>query len=187
MPSGTNSTVSSETQVSPPNRLMVDTMVLTWLTDPRNPRPDWEELTRGRVHVERAPGIFEMTWSFSGPDGRATFEWVEIDGQLAVRWRRIGGHEIFPRTLTWQRTPSLRAALVQLAEQVATLGWRHSRSEVDRYRRMSRGADWRRAEGGESRTWRPALTRPMQPLSMVPNGRTRRRACARGVTGWRNR
>jgi hypothetical protein len=45
--------------------------------------------------VERAPGIFEMTWSFSGPDGRATFEWVEIDGQLAVRWRRIGGHEIF--------------------------------------------------------------------------------------------
>ena len=28
---------------------MVDTMVLTWLTDPRNPRPDWEELTRGRL------------------------------------------------------------------------------------------------------------------------------------------
>jgi len=45
--------------------------------------------------VERAPGIFEMTWSFSAPDGRATFEWVEIDSQLAVRWRRIGGHEIF--------------------------------------------------------------------------------------------
>ena len=46
-------------------------------------------------NVERAPGIWEMTWSFSGPDGRATFEWVKIDGQLAVRWRRIGGHEIF--------------------------------------------------------------------------------------------
>lgn len=45
--------------------------------------------------VERAPDIWEMTWSFGGPDGRATFEWVEIDGQLAARWRRIGGHEIF--------------------------------------------------------------------------------------------
>ena len=36
--------------------------------------------------VENAPGILEMTWSFSGPDGRATFEWVQISGQLAVRW-----------------------------------------------------------------------------------------------------
>lgn len=45
--------------------------------------------------VERAPGVFEMTWSFSGPDGRATFEWIRLDGDLAVRWRRIGGHRIF--------------------------------------------------------------------------------------------
>jgi hypothetical protein len=45
--------------------------------------------------VERAPGIWEMTWSFSGPDGRATFDWVQVDGQLAVRWRRIGDHGIF--------------------------------------------------------------------------------------------
>ena len=45
--------------------------------------------------VESAPGIWEMTWSFSGPDGRATFEWVEVDGSLAVRWRRIGDHRIF--------------------------------------------------------------------------------------------
>ena len=45
--------------------------------------------------VERAPGIWEMTWSFSGPDGRATFEWIQVAGQLAVRWRRIGGHAIF--------------------------------------------------------------------------------------------
>jgi hypothetical protein len=36
-----------------------------------------------------------MTWSFRGPDGRATFEWVQIDGALAVRWRRILGHSIF--------------------------------------------------------------------------------------------
>lgn len=45
--------------------------------------------------VESAPGIWEMTWSFSGPDGRATFEWIQVAGELAVRWRRIGGHVIF--------------------------------------------------------------------------------------------
>jgi hypothetical protein len=44
--------------------------------------------------VQSAPGIWEMTWSFSGPDGRATFEWVRVDGQLAVRWRRIGSHAV---------------------------------------------------------------------------------------------
>lgn len=51
--------------------------------------------------VQQAPGIFEMTWSFSGPDGRATFEWVTIPGpdgpRPGIRWRRIGGHEVFRR------------------------------------------------------------------------------------------
>lgn len=47
--------------------------------------------------VEGAPGIFEMTWSFAGPDGRATFEWIRIEGELAVRWRRIGGHAILKK------------------------------------------------------------------------------------------
>ncbi len=36
-----------------------------------------------------------MTWSFAGPDGRATFEWVTVHGEPAVRWRRVGGHAIF--------------------------------------------------------------------------------------------
>lgn len=45
--------------------------------------------------VEGAPGVWELTWSFSGPDGRATFEFVQIEGVLGVRWRRIGGHSIF--------------------------------------------------------------------------------------------
>ena len=45
--------------------------------------------------VEGAPGVWEMTWSFAGTDGRATFEWIEIDGEPAIRWRRIGGHAIF--------------------------------------------------------------------------------------------
>lgn len=44
--------------------------------------------------VVAAPGLFEMTWSFSGPDGRATFEWIDLDGEPAIRWRRIGGHRI---------------------------------------------------------------------------------------------
>jgi len=50
--------------------------------------------------VTHAPGIFEMTWSFSGPDGRATWEWISLTdengrSQPAIRWRRIGGHAIF--------------------------------------------------------------------------------------------
>ncbi len=58
---------------------------------PSTPFPD-----RVRVKpISSAPGIFEMTWSFAGPDGRATFEWIDVDGQPVVRWRRIGGHRIF--------------------------------------------------------------------------------------------
>ncbi len=50
--------------------------------------------------VANAPGIFEMTWSFSGPDGRATWEWTTATDAAgrswrAVRWRRLGGHRIF--------------------------------------------------------------------------------------------
>lgn len=47
--------------------------------------------------VKGTRGIFEMTWSFAGPDGRATFELVDVDGELRVRWRRVGGHQIFRR------------------------------------------------------------------------------------------
>jgi hypothetical protein len=58
---------------------------------PATPFPD-----RLRVKpIAAAPGIFEMTWSFSGPDGRATFEWIDLDAEPAVRWRRVGGHRIF--------------------------------------------------------------------------------------------
>ena len=45
--------------------------------------------------VEGARGVWELTWSFRGPAGRATFEWTDVDGELALRWRRIGGHTIF--------------------------------------------------------------------------------------------
>lgn len=46
--------------------------------------------------VRGAPGVWEMTWSFSGPDGRATWEWTSVtEGSVqrpAIRWRRIGDH-----------------------------------------------------------------------------------------------
>jgi hypothetical protein len=58
--------------------------------DPSLPFPD-----RLRVKpVVGARGLFEMTWSFTGADGRATFEWIDLDGEPAIRWRRIGGHRI---------------------------------------------------------------------------------------------
>jgi len=51
--------------------------------------------------VQGAAGIFEMTWSFSGPDGRATWEWAAATDPESgerfpvVRWRRIGRHAVF--------------------------------------------------------------------------------------------
>ena len=57
-------------------------------------RPKWPSSLRIK-DVEDAPGVWEATWSFSGPAGRATFEYIEVEGKLAIRWRRIGGHEIF--------------------------------------------------------------------------------------------
>ncbi|MGA8014566.1 MAG: hypothetical protein WCB85_01450 [Candidatus Dormiibacterota bacterium] len=59
----------------------------------------WPAELRVRA-VVNAPGVFEMTWSFTGPDGRATWEWTAVtdpNGRRwpAVRWRRLGGHRIF--------------------------------------------------------------------------------------------
>ncbi len=42
--------------------------------------------------VEGAEGIWEMTWSRNDPDGRATWEWITLDGERAIRWRRVGTH-----------------------------------------------------------------------------------------------
>ena len=58
--------------------------------------PRWPAALRMRPMVGH-PGIWEMTWSFAGPDGRATFEFVEVDGEPASRWRRVGGRAIFDR------------------------------------------------------------------------------------------
>jgi hypothetical protein len=45
--------------------------------------------------MKSAPGIWEMTWSFASPDGRATFEFVTDERGMLVRWRRIGDHGIY--------------------------------------------------------------------------------------------
>jgi hypothetical protein len=61
-----------------------------------DPATKWP--TRLRVKpVAGAPGVLEMTWSFAGPDGRATFELVTVKGELQIRWRRVGRHAIFRR------------------------------------------------------------------------------------------
>lgn len=55
---------------------------------------------RGSLRVkpmQNNPNIFEMTWQ--GENGRATFDYgPEVrPGERHVRWRRVGGHEIFDR------------------------------------------------------------------------------------------
>ena len=49
------------------------------------------------LRVERLKGtpVMAMTWSFSGPDGRATFQLETLDGELWVTWRRVGRHSIY--------------------------------------------------------------------------------------------
>ena len=58
------------------------------------PDSPWSKRLRVKS-AEGARGIWEMTWSFAGPDGRATFEWTTIDGKPGIRWRRIGDHAIY--------------------------------------------------------------------------------------------
>ena len=49
------------------------------------------------LRVERltGSGVMAMTWSFSGPDGRATFQFETVDGQMFVVWRRVGRPQIY--------------------------------------------------------------------------------------------
>ncbi|GGH43922.1 hypothetical protein [Microbacterium album] len=62
-----------------------------YAADPATP---WPASLRVKS-VRSAPGVLEMTWSFASPDGRATFELVTVDGEVRVRWRRVGGHDVF--------------------------------------------------------------------------------------------
>ena len=63
----------------------------SFIADPARPWP-----ASLRVKSVRGAGrVLEMTWSFASPDGRATFELVTADGELRVRWRRIGDHGVY--------------------------------------------------------------------------------------------
>lgn len=44
--------------------------------------------------VRRVHGVWECTWSKDNPDGRATWEWIELGGEPAIRWRRVGDHRV---------------------------------------------------------------------------------------------
>jgi hypothetical protein len=55
--------------------------------------PEWPARLRIKPMSGR-PGVWELTWSFAGPDGRATFEIVDVDDEPAIKWRRIGHHGI---------------------------------------------------------------------------------------------
>lgn len=56
--------------------------------------PPWP--TRLRVHRLSKSDVYTITWSFSSPDGRATFHLDKNqDGEPLVVWRRIGDHGIY--------------------------------------------------------------------------------------------
>ena len=75
-------------------RVVIDQFIPAAVRHTDSPGSAWPKGLRVK-RVQGAPGVWEMTWSFAGPDGRATFEWTEIDGERAIRWRRVGGHAIF--------------------------------------------------------------------------------------------
>ncbi len=45
--------------------------------------------------MRHSNNVWSMTWSFSRPAGRATFQLTEIGNELAVIWLRIGNHDIY--------------------------------------------------------------------------------------------
>ena len=59
-----------------------------------DPATTWPQSLRVKS-VQGAPNVLEMTWSFSSPDGRATFEFVTENRELRCRWRRVGDHDVF--------------------------------------------------------------------------------------------
>lgn len=60
-----------------------------------NTFPPWLRVKPMRGHST----AWEMTWSFTSPDGRATFSWgtPQRHGLRHVIWRRVGYHGIFGR------------------------------------------------------------------------------------------
>jgi hypothetical protein len=47
------------------------------------------------LRIHRIGAAYSMTWSFSGPDGRALFRLAEVAGETVVVWLRVGNHGIY--------------------------------------------------------------------------------------------
>ena len=66
-----------------------------WAAKAHDGRPySWPASLRVSA-MARTPGIREMTLSSASPDGRATFQLVNIDGEWHCRWRRVGDHSVY--------------------------------------------------------------------------------------------
>jgi hypothetical protein len=83
---------------APHRRMFIERMAAfsqgcdAWVADGPSPHPWPANL---RVHQLANSRVWSMTWHYRRPDGRATFSFIEIDGQVTVQWRRIGGHDIY--------------------------------------------------------------------------------------------
>ena len=62
-----------------------------------DPSTPWPAALRVKS-FRNAAGVLEMTWSFAGPDVRATFELISVDDELRCRWRRVGQNAHLPRS-----------------------------------------------------------------------------------------
>jgi hypothetical protein len=63
-----------------------------WAVNGPSPHPWPSNL---RVHQLTGTNVWSMTWHYRRPDGRATFEFVQVNDEPTVMWRRIGGHDIY--------------------------------------------------------------------------------------------
>jgi hypothetical protein len=94
----TDSFRADRKRLSPPERRLVDERLPEFVEACDRFAADQSARWRAGFRVKdvkNAPGVWEVTFNFSGPDIRATFEWIRIGNELALRWRRIGGHDIF--------------------------------------------------------------------------------------------
>jgi hypothetical protein len=49
-----------------------------------------------RLRIHKIGEVYSLTWSFSGPDGRALFTiGLDADGEPALTWLAIGDHDIY--------------------------------------------------------------------------------------------
>jgi hypothetical protein len=49
-----------------------------------------------RLRIHRIGEVYSLTWSFSGPDGRALFSISpDIDGEPLLTWLAVGDHDVY--------------------------------------------------------------------------------------------